>query len=250
MDQLRKYVPDLRARGGEARVGLAFAAIFTLVTLFFAWVDRAFAKWMPDGEIVFLALGFLVLSLFLSRKKLYQQRYGELAYRQAFAHYVLPGLAIIFASIAHLAYMSGPVIPAIWWRPILTWAGWVFIIVGAALWARSVAAFGADYLAMLYVYFPEEGKLNKSSIYSVLRHPVYAAGLRLAIGLALVSANWYSLLVAALMPLGLTGWIRLVEEKELLERFPDYAEYRKRVPAFWPKPRDLFKFFRFLIAGG
>jgi protein-S-isoprenylcysteine O-methyltransferase Ste14 len=74
--------------------------------------------------------------------------------------------------------------------------------------------------------------------------------LRLAIGLALLSANWYSLLVAALMPLGLTGWIRLVEEKELLERFPDYAEYRKRVPAFWPRPSGLVKFFRFLIAGG
>jgi protein-S-isoprenylcysteine O-methyltransferase Ste14 len=250
MDQLQKHVPDLRTQGGEARVGLTFVAIFTLITLFFVWVDRAFAEWMPDGEIVFLALGFLVLSLFFSRKKLYQQRFGELAYRNAFAHYVLPGLAIIFACIAHLAYMAGPVIPAVWWRPILTWAGWVFVIVGVVLWVRSVATFGADYLALLYVYFPEEGRLNNSSIYSILRHPVYAAVLRLAIGLALLSANWYSLLVAALMPLGLTGWIRLVEEKELLERFPDYAEYRKRVPAFWPRPSGLVKFFRFLIAGG
>src|SRR5574341_731859 len=247
MDQLRRHVPDLQTRDGEARLGLTFAAMFTLVTLFFTWVDRAFPEWMPDGEIVFLALGFLVMSLFFSRKKIYQQKYGELAYPRAFAHYALPGLAIIIASIAHLAYMSGPVIPDVWWKPVLTWAGWAFVIVGAALWARGVATFGADNLALLYVYFPKEGKLVNSSIYSVLRHPLYAAVLRLAIGLALLSANWYSLLVAALMPLGLTGWIRLVEEKELLERFPDYAEYRKRVPAFWPKPRDLIKFFRFLI---
>lgn len=250
MDQLRRHVPGLQTRGGEARLGLTFAAMFTLVTLFFAWVDRLFPEWMPDGEIVFLALGFLVMSLFFSRKKIYQQKYGELAYRNAFAHYALPGLAIIMASVAHVGYIPGPEIPDLWWKTVLLWAGWLFIIVGAAVWFRAVLTFGADNLALLYVYFPKEGRLVDSNIYGVLRHPTYAGVLRVGIGLGLLNGNWYALLIAVLMPLGLTGWIRLVEEKELLERFPDYAEYRKRVPAFWPKPRDLIKFFRFLIAGG
>jgi len=47
----------------------------------------------------------------------------------------------------------------------------------------------------------------------------------------------------------LTGWIRLVEEKELIERFPDYVQNRKQVPTFWVTLRDIPKFYRFLIAG-
>jgi len=251
MDQLRRHVPDLQTRGGEARVGLAILGMIALVTLFFFWVDRGFPEWMPDGEIVVMAIGFLVMSLFFSRKKVYQQKYGELAYRNAFAHYALPGLGIIFATMAHVGYMPGPEIPdVVWWKSVLIWAGWVFIIVGAAVLIRGILTFGADNLSLLYVYFPEEGRLVNTQIYSVLRHPTYAGVLRIGIGLGLLNANWYSLIIAALLPLGLTGWIRLVEEKELLERFPNYAEYRKRVPAFWPKPRDLVKFFRFVILGG
>ena len=97
---------------------------------------------------------------------------------------------------------------------------------------------------MLYVYYPQESRIVNSSIYSVLRHPIYAAVLYIGIGLAFIHANWYALLVALILPLILMGWVRLVEEKELLERFPGYADYRKHVPAFWAKPHDLAKFSR------
>jgi protein-S-isoprenylcysteine O-methyltransferase Ste14 len=102
---------------------------------------------------------------------------------------------------------------------------------------------------MVYVYFPEEGRLVDSSIYGVLRHPIYAAALYVVIGLALLSGNWIALVFAALMPIGLTGWVRLVEEKDLIERFPDYSNYRLGVPAFWPRLRDLGKFLGFLLKG-
>jgi protein-S-isoprenylcysteine O-methyltransferase Ste14 len=250
MDQLRKHVPELRTPGGIALIALAFAGVITLVTLFFVWVDRVFIEWMPDGEIVIMAIGFLLLSLFFSRRTIYQQKYGELAYRNAFAHFCLPGLGIIFASVAHMGYMPGPEIPALWWKTVLIALGWVAVLIGAVLWIRSVATFGVDYLAMLYVYHPEESRMVDSSIYGVIRHPIYAAALRIGVGLALLNGNWYALVVALIWPIFLTGWIRLVEEKELLERFPDYAEYRKRVPAFWPRPRNLFRFFQFLFTGG
>ncbi len=250
MDQLRKHVPDLRMPGGEARIGLTILGMIALVTLFFIWVDWGFPEWMPDGEIVVMALGFLVLSLFFSRKKIYQQKYGELAYRNAFAHFAIPGLGIILGAVIHNGYMPGPEIPdVVWWKNVLIAAGWVFIIIGVATWIRAILAFGADNLALLYVYYPEEGRLVDSNIYSVLRHPTYAGVLHIGIGLGLLNANWYALIIALLMPLCMTGWVRLVEEKELLERFSDYADYRKRVPAFWPKPRDLGVFFGFLIYG-
>jgi protein-S-isoprenylcysteine O-methyltransferase Ste14 len=44
--------------------------------------------------------------------------------------------------------------------------------------------------------------------------------------------------------------LRFVEEKELIERFgQSYLDYRARVPAFWPRWRDLPIFFRFLLKG-
>ncbi len=251
LDQLRRHVPELQTRSGEVRVGLAILGLFALVTIFFLWVDRGFPEWMPDGEIVVMAIGFLFMSLFFSRKKLYQQKYGELAYRNAFARFVIPGLGIIAAAVAHVGYMPGPEIPdAVWWKAILIWAGWVFVIAGTAVLMRGIMTFGADNLSLLYVYFPDEGHLVDTKIYSALRHPTYAGVLRIGIGLGLLNCNWFSLIIAVLLPLGLTGWIRLVEEKELLERFPSYTDYRKHVPAFWLKPRDLPKFIRFIVLGG
>lgn len=249
LESLRSHVPEVRTTGGLALVIFSFVVVFFLTTLFFILVDTRFIEWLPDGEIVIMALGFLIMSRFFSQKKVYRQKYGELAYRKAFARFNIPGLAIVFASIAHLGYIFGPGIPAIWWRPILVSVGWVFAAIGVALWLRSVATFGVDNLAMLYVYFPLESRTVNTGIYQILRHPVYAAALYIGIGLSLIHANWYALLVALILPIFLTGWVRLVEEKELLERFPDYSDYRKHLPAFWPRPRDFIGFFRFLVLG-
>ena len=100
------------------------------------------------------------------------------------------------------------------------------------------------------IYHPEEGQIIESNIYGILRHPVYAGALRVCIGLALLNGNANSIAFTIFVPLGLTGWIRLVEEKELIERFgQSYLDYRKRIPAFWPRLRDMGKFFTFLFTG-
>ena len=249
MDALRRHVPDLQTSNGLAFAIACLAAVIIVTTLFFILVDNRFSEWMPDGEIVILALGFLILSRFFSQKNNYRQKYGDLAFRNAFARFNIPGLGIIFASIAHLGYMFGVEIPNLWWKPVLIVIGCVLVLIGIILWLRTVAEFGMDNLTMLYVYFPAESHMSDSSIYQIIRHPIYAAALYIGIGLAMAHANWYALLVALILPIFLTGWVRLVEEKELLERFPDYNEYRRRIPAFWPKPHDLGGFFRFIITG-
>ena len=72
----------------------------------------------------------------------------------------------------------------------------------------------------------------------------------MGIGLALLNGNANAIAFAILIPLGFTSWIRLVEEKELIERFGrSYIEYRNRTPAFWPHLRDLGKFYKFLFTG-
>jgi protein-S-isoprenylcysteine O-methyltransferase Ste14 len=87
-----------------------------------------------------------------------------------------------------------------------------------------------------------------SAIYAVLRHPAYSGAVRIGMAFGLWRGTWFSLLFGAFMPLGLTAWLRLAEEPELIERFGEgYAEYRRRVPAFWPRLRDLPRFWRFLM---
>ncbi len=250
MDILSKHIPELNSAGGKVKIALYALFLFVLVTLYFIITDHI-PTWSIDSQIIIIALGFLVMSLFFSRKQAYQEKYKELAYRNAFAHYGMPGLALIMATIAHAGYMNGPFVPQGWWSIIFLVLGWFMLCIGIILWIRSVFVFGADNLALLYVYYPEEGKIINSSIYGILRHPVYAGVLRVGIGLALLNGNANAIAFAILMPLGLTSWIRLVEEKELIERFgQSYLDYRKRIPAFWPRLRDLGAFFKFLITGG
>ena len=249
LDALRAQVPEVATTWGLLLVALAILAVLVATSLFFLAADRWFAAWMPDGEIVVLALGFLLLSRFFSQRERYRQKYGERAYQVAFGRFGVWGLGIIGASLAHLAYISGPEIPGVWWKPWLQALGWFLLAAGSLLWGRAVNSLGIDSLAMLYVYHPRQGPRLEGGVYSILRHPIYAAAMHIGWGLALIHANWYALLVALLLPLFFTGWVRLVEERELLQRFPDYAAYRRSVPAFLPRPGNVLCLWRLLVFG-
>lgn len=247
-DVLARHVPELNTTGGKIKIIASFFGIFGLTTLYFVLTD-AIPTWTLDSQIVIMALGYVILSLFFSQKKKYIEKYHEAAYRHAFGHFAIPGLALTFAGLAHTAYMNGPVFTQPTLVTIFTVAGWFFVGIGVLLFIRAITTFGIDNLTMLYIYFPEESSSINSSIYGIVRHPIYAGALRVGIGLALLNMGIYALTFAILLPLGLFGWIRLVEEKELLERIPDYADYRKRVPAFFPYPNQIPGFFKFIFTG-
>jgi len=247
-DNLARHVPELNSTGGIFKIATYFSSIFALTTIYFILTDQI-PTWTLDSQIVVMALGYLLLSRFFTQKKRLIEQYNDAAYRHAFGKFALPGLAIIFAALAHIVYMNGPKFTQPALVTVFNWGGWVFIIIGVILSIRGVNTFGVDNLTMLYVYFPEESSLINSSIYGIVRHPIYAGALRVGIGLALLNMGIYPLTFAILLPLGLFGWVRLVEEKELLERIPTYAEYRKDVPAFFPYPNKLSGFFKFLFTG-
>ncbi|HET7145531.1 MAG TPA: methyltransferase [Anaerolineales bacterium] len=248
-DVLLKHVPELNKRSGKYKfAGIGFGA-FALTTAYFIITDQI-PTWTIDSQIVVMALGFLLVSRLFTRKKALIEKFKDMAYSYAFGRFALPGLAVIFAAIVHIAYMNGPKFTQPTFVTISTVLGWYLLIVGALLWIRSAFTIGLDHLAMLYVYFPEEGGMKNTNIYGVLRHPVYAGALRVCIGLALLNTGIYALSFAILLPLGFTGWIRLVEEKELIERFGgSYLDYRRRIPAFWSRFRDIGHFFTFLFTG-
>jgi len=247
-DELARRIPELNSTRGRGALALLFAGIFILTTVYFVITDQI-PTWTLDSQIVIMALGYFLLSRFFTQKKIFIKKYKDMAYRHAFVRFVIPGLATVFASLAHIAYMNGPKFTQPTITTVLSVLGWFSIVVGTALWLRSIFTFGIDYAAMIYVYFPAESRVVNSSIYIILRHPIYAGALRVGIGLACLNMGVYALTFALLLPLGVTGWVRLVEEKELLERIPDYAEYRKHTPAFWPRIKNLPIFFKFLFTG-
>ncbi|MHA1340109.1 MAG: hypothetical protein ACTSRZ_10765 [Promethearchaeota archaeon] len=52
---------------------------------------------------------------------------------------------------------------------------WLLILICAILMlARAISVFGIDYMAVVYLYFPEESEVIENETYSVLRHPTYA----------------------------------------------------------------------------
>jgi protein-S-isoprenylcysteine O-methyltransferase Ste14 len=249
MDVMERHFPDLRTAGGKLRIGLYALGWFIIVSGYFIVSDNI-PTWSIDSQILIVALGFLIMGLFFSRKKLYQEKFGPLAYRNAFLRFGIPGLAFLLSAVAHAGYMNGPFVPRGWWTGVFIALGWLMLVSGVILWARSIFTFGADNLSLVYVYFPAEGRLIDSAIYSILRHPVYAGVLRVMIGLALLNGNANALAFILFAPLGFFGWVRLVEEKELIERFgSSYIEYRRRVPAFRPKIKDIPAFLRFLFSG-
>jgi protein-S-isoprenylcysteine O-methyltransferase Ste14 len=250
LGQLRKYIPDLNTPLGVMRVFLLPVTLFLLVTAALNTASHTWPVWPLVGEVALGSLGFLLLYLFVQHKDNFKARFGPLAYSQAARWLGFPGVAIISAVVARIRYIPGPEIPHQWWHIAVPALGWVLIAVGALLALRAVQTFGADYLVMLYVYFPEESHLVDRKIYTVLRHPAYAALQQITFALALLNGNWFAIACALIFALGLWGWVRLVEEKELIERFgPAYIEYRQRVPAFWPRLRQLNGFFEFLMVG-
>jgi protein-S-isoprenylcysteine O-methyltransferase Ste14 len=249
-DQIRKHVPDLNTPLGVLR--LFFPAILLLILLralstplLFNW-----PIWQLVAEIVLGGLGFGLLALFIRYKAYFKSRFGPLAYSRAASWLGFPGVVMISSMIARIRYLPGPMMPRFWGVIVLPVLGWALIVIGALLGLRTVVAFGVDNLTMLYVYFPEESRLVNYKIYSIVRHPAYAAVLGITYGLALLDVSWLALASAFIFTLILWGWLRLVEEKELIQRFGhSYAEYRQRVPAFLPHLRDLAGLFEFMISG-
>ena len=249
-DQLRQHIPDLNTPRGLLRMFSLPVLLYLMITVVFAAANLASPLWLLGSIAVLGSAAFSLMFLFFHVKANFKVKYGSLAYSRAVSRFGYPASAIIVAILVRIGSIPGPPFPQFWWYPLLRVVGWSLIVTAAVLFLRALQTFGVDNLTMLYVYYPEESRLVDHKIYEVLRHPAYGAAQRLVLGLAVLNGNIFALICAAGFTLGMWVWVHFVEEKELLERFGSaYAEYRRRVPAFWPHPRDLGRYFKFLIAG-
>jgi protein-S-isoprenylcysteine O-methyltransferase Ste14 len=71
-----------------------------------------------------------------------------------------------------------------------------------------------------------DGDLITGGIYKWIRHPMYLGFILWLIGFPLFFGALYAFILGFLLAANVLYW-RSLEEKELLERFPAYASYRK-----------------------
>ena len=115
--------------------------------------------------------------------------------------------------------------------PIVVMAGVALMLVGAIVSLAAAMTLGRNLTP-----FPkpsDSAQLVRHGIYAVIRHPLYTCVIMVAIGWALVWQSWPALLVAAIL-IPFFHAKAFHEERWLRERFPDYADYERRVRRFIP----------------
>jgi protein-S-isoprenylcysteine O-methyltransferase Ste14 len=114
----------------------------------------------------------------------------------------------------------------------VAWAlGWLLITLGMVpvIWGHIVLGWRT--------HFPSVGDtLVREGLYGHLRHPIYAGGLLVFVGPALLKPTSTVMAACALGFVWLVIQARL-EEIDLLQRLPAYREYMKEVPRFIPRLR-------------
>ena len=106
-----------------------------------------------------------------------------------------------------------------------------FTAAGIALWCAAV--FGARIDIKI-----KSNRLATDGVYALVRNPIYSAFLFICTGVLLFCRNLYVLFLLPLFWLYLTVFMKLTEEKWLIERFGDeYGAYCKRVNRFIPWKR-------------
>ena len=115
--------------------------------------------------------------------------------------------------------------------------GGLLIAAGVLVLLQAFARFVTEGLGTPAPIAPTE-HLVVGGLYRYVRNPMYIAVVAAVVGQALIQGQtsllWYALAIALLQ----AGFVHLVEEPELRQRFgAEYDAYRAAVPAWWPRLR-------------
>lgn len=77
--------------------------------------------------------------------------------------------------------------------------------------------------------------LVQKGIYRWIRHPLYASTIGILLGVGLVYANGLVLILTAAIFIPMMIFRARQEEAQLIQMFPEYADYRRRAGMFLPR---------------
>jgi protein-S-isoprenylcysteine O-methyltransferase Ste14 len=123
-----------------------------------------------------------------------------------------------------------------------------FIFAGVYVWlarpTRSSTAIGAAIAAAgLAIRALASGHVQKNEVlattgpFAYTRNPLYLGSIVLAIGFLVAAKNWWIALIAFAMLVAIYIPVIRSEEWFLRSRFPEYQEYARHVPRFFPRLR-------------
>ena len=151
--------------------------------------------------------------------------------------FYLVGIAVVIAENVWL-YLAPPVVPdaTISHGAIAFAVGLAIFLAGASMRVWSFRALG-QYFSFSIEVRPDQNVVTAGP-YRTVRHPSYAGGLLIVIGVGLMSANWAAVAVMAVLALIMIVWRIHVEEDALMttlgDRYRSYASGTKRlVPLVW-----------------
>ncbi len=221
---------NIKALGGLLFLLLVMAALLFIP----AWTLDYWQAWM------FLAVYFapsLAITLYLMKKdrKLLERRMsggptGEKKTTQK--------IIMLFVS---LGFISGLVFPALDHRfawsympPYVALAGDVLVVLG---WLVIFLVFKENTFSSATIELAPNQKVISTGPYALVRHPMYAGGLVMFLGIPIALGSWWGLLIiVVMMPVVL--WRLFDEEKFLARNLRGYVEYQKKVryrliPLIW-----------------
>jgi protein-S-isoprenylcysteine O-methyltransferase Ste14 len=121
--------------------------------------------------------------------------------------------------------------------PVVRVAGAVLIAAGIVVLLDAFARFALEGRGTPAPVAPTD-RLVVGGLYRFVRNPMYLAVEATIVGQALLLGRVVLLAYASLVGGAFWVFVRLYEEPALARRHgPSYEEYRRAVPAWWPRPR-------------
>lgn len=125
----------------------------------------------------------------------------------------------------------GPLQRTAGWPRLAPWIGGLLFIAGAVFGIAGVRALGRNRTP--FPALRAEHHLVQSGVYRVVRHPLYTSLILLGLGWGLIWSSPLTLALTVALAVVLDGKAR-VEERLLLERYREYADYQTRVARLLP----------------
>ena len=115
---------------------------------------------------------------------------------------------------------------------ILKYSGLALFILG--LFVVFASLFNLDKSLTAYPTPKIDGKLISTGFYRLVRHPIYSGLTFTFLGYALYRESWYKIIITVILTV-LFHFKTQYEEKKLIEKYPDYPDYKNKTGKFLPK---------------
>jgi protein-S-isoprenylcysteine O-methyltransferase Ste14 len=189
--------------------------------------------WILLGGVLVMRVYFSMLVRRSGERLLPDQEAVEREGRGAFAFRVVGFLFILAWLVLYAlnpSWMQALAIPLPDW---LRWAGFALGLASLGLWTWTQVLLGKEWSPQLQVR--GEHHLVTSGPYAWVRPPLYTAMFGWAVGVALVTADWVFLTLAALVIVGMITRAPREEQMMLDEFGPEYTAYMQRTGRFLPR---------------